>query len=201
MTPAQTGKNYDAIASWWQSQHAESRYGVAQLERAIGFSKKSGKSLDVGCGSSGRFMRVLAEAGFELSGMDVSSEMLVLAKKVVPHAAYFEGDIASVELPQMYDFISAWDSTFHLPIELQEPALKMMCEALNVGGVLIFTCGGTRDAETIYGEFRGQSFEYSSLGVDRFLELLRGFHCECLHMEYDQGVEEPHVYIIARRRQ
>ena len=50
MSPKKTGKNYDAIASWWREQHGNSKYGVAQLERAISFTESRGVALDVGCG-------------------------------------------------------------------------------------------------------------------------------------------------------
>lgn len=35
MKPEQTADNYDRIATWWREQHAESKYGVEQLKRAI----------------------------------------------------------------------------------------------------------------------------------------------------------------------
>ena len=200
ISPEDTGKNYDAIASWWRAQHGNSKYGVAQLERAISFTESRGLALDVGGGSSGRFMRVLQEAGFSLAGMDVSSEMLKHAEQEVTDAHYFLGNIGICELEKKYDFLSAWDSTFHLPLELQEPALKSMCGALNSKGVLIFTCGGVSEPGTISGGFRGEDFEYSSLGVEEYLRLLRKFSCEFLHVEFDQGPSESHVYIIARKR-
>lgn len=198
----QTGKNYDAIAEWWREQHRDSGYGVKQLGRALSFVKNRSRALDVGCGSSGRFMRVMQEAGFEeLTGIDVSAEMLVLAKREVSGAEYFQGDITNVDLESDYDFISAWDSTFHLPMDAQEPALKNICDALKPEGVLLFTCGGVSEPELRSGVFQGQKFEYSSLGVDTYLTLLRDFQCECLHVEFDQGADESHVYIIARKRE
>ena len=200
MEPAQTAKNYDQIAPWWREQHAHSKYGVAQLERAIGFSERKGNSLDVGCGSSGRFMSVLEASGFSVEGMDSSAEMLKLAEEELPSGLYFQAEVATDRFEQKYHFISAWDSTFHLPLDLQEPALENMCAALLPRGILVFTCGGASEAGTITGEFRGCEFEYSTLGTDRFLELLREYSCECLHVEWDQGPTESHVYMIARKR-
>ena len=34
MKPEKTADNYDRIATWWRERHAESKYGVAQLQRA-----------------------------------------------------------------------------------------------------------------------------------------------------------------------
>jgi SAM-dependent methyltransferase len=199
MTPSQTGARYDRIAEWWGQRHAASGYGVAQLERSISFVPEKGRALDVGCGSSGRFMGVLLDHGFETEGMDASPQMISLAREVHPNCEYHIADIATWKLPRRYDLISAWDSTFHLPLDLQEPALRTMCEGLKPGGVLIFTCGGKDEASSISGEFQGEDFEYSSLGLSAYLQLIAEFGCVCRHLEYDQGPVETHVYIIAQK--
>jgi 2-polyprenyl-3-methyl-5-hydroxy-6-metoxy-1,4-benzoquinol methylase len=200
MEPAQTGKAYDALAQWWSEQHRDSGYGVKQLERAISFSQEIGKALDVGCGSAGRFMRVLNTAGFEVEGLDVSQEMLNLAEKELPECRYICGDVSEVEIDEGYQFISAWDSTFHLPLDAQGPVLKKLCDALCPNGILVYPTGGTSDQEEVSGSFEGQDFEYSTLGLSKNLELLAEYHCECVHLEFDQGASEKHVYIIAKKR-
>jgi len=207
MEPVVTGKNYDGIAEWWRERHGDSGYGVAQLERGISFvGKKGGLAIDVGCGSSGRFMGVLLEAGFKVEGMDVSGEMLRLGREVHPYCVYYEGDVGVWDFPKRYDFICAWDSTFHLPLEMQEPVLRKMCRALEPGGVLMFTFGGANSEQdqdvpgVVKGEFRGEEFEYSSLGEDENLRILLDEGVSCVHLEYDQGVGESHVYVIGVKR-
>ncbi|MGJ8671862.1 class I SAM-dependent methyltransferase [Rubritalea sp.] len=200
MEVEQTAIGYDELAHWWGERHRDSGYGVKQLERAISFSLEQGKALDVGCGSSGRFMRVLKEKGFDVEGMDCSEEMLKLAENELFDCRYFQGDIANCQLDNGYAFISAWDSTFHLPLVGQEPALKSMCSALVEGGILIYTFGGVSEEGEISGGFEGQDFEYSSLGLTKNLELITQFGCECIHLEFDQGPGEGHVYLIARKR-
>jgi hypothetical protein len=79
--------------------------------------------------------------------------MLKHAEEVVAGAYYFLGDIGSSELEMKYDFISAWDSTFHLPFDMQEPALRTMSGALNSKGILVFSFGGMPDFGTIGGNF------------------------------------------------
>ncbi len=69
------GKKYDNIAKWWHDRHDDSDYGVQQLKKALKFSTHSASALDVGCGSGGRFIRILQKRGFEVTGIDVSQEM------------------------------------------------------------------------------------------------------------------------------
>jgi len=200
MKPEETGSHYDRIALWWQEQHLDSTYGIATLERAIKFTENRSTALDVGCGSSGRFIDVLIKHGFTPSGVDVSAEMISLARQRHPDVAFYAADICTWQLPQTYDLISAWDSTFHLPLSEQKPVLKKMCDGLNPNGVLLFACGGTIGPEEISGGFQGETFDYSTLGVDEFLRLIREYGCTCRHVEYDQFPEN-HVTIIAQKTQ
>lgn len=198
MHPEDTSVRYDCIAQWWQTQHQNSLYGIAQLERAIKFTPKKQLALDIGCGSSGRFIKVLSEHGFQVEGLDISQEMVDLAKQLHPDITFYRADICCWNPPKLYSLIVAWDSTFHLPLDRQEPVTKKLCEALEPNGVLMFTCGGGYKQSEVSGTFQGQDFEYSTLGVNAFLKILTEHQCTCLHLEYDQYPEN-HVYIIAQK--
>jgi SAM-dependent methyltransferase len=198
MRPEETGSHYDRIALWWQQQHQNSTYGIRALERTIQFIDDRSSALDIGCGSSGRFIEVLLKHGFIPAGVDVSPEMISLARQRHPHVTFYAEDICTWQLTQKYDLISAWDSTFHLPLAEQEPVLKKMCEGLNPKGVVLFTCGGGVAPGEISGGFEGETFDYSTLGVNEFLRLVSEFGCTCRHLEYDQYPHD-HVYIIAQK--
>lgn len=198
MKPEETGSHYDRIALWWQQQHVDSIYGITALERAIKFVENRSSALDVGCGSSGRFIEVFVKNGFTPTGVDISPEMISLARQHHPNVTFYAADICTWEFPQKYDLISAWDSTFHLPLAQQKPVLQKMCDGLNPKGVVLFTCGGGRGEQEISGGFQGEEFDYSTLGVNEFLRLLSEYGCSCKHLEYDQHPEN-HVYIIAQR--
>ena len=198
MKPEETGSHYDRIALRWQQQHVDSTYGIAALESAIRFVENRSTALDIGCGSSGRFIEVLMKNGFTPTGIDISVEMVALAGQRHPAVTFYAADICTWQLPQRYDLISAWDSTFHLPIAEQKPVLKKMCDGLNLKGVLLFTCGGGTGPQEISGGFEGETFDYSTLGVNEFLRLIGDFGCTCKHLEYDQYPEN-HVYVIAQK--
>lgn len=198
MKPEETGSHYDRIALWWQQQHKVSTYGVAALERATKFVENRSTALDIGCGSSGRFIEVLIKNGFTPTGVDISSEMIALARQRHPNVIFYAEDICTWQFPQTYDLISAWDSTFHLPLAEQKPVLKKICDGLSSKGVVLFTCGGGIGPQEISGGFEGEAFDYSTLGVNEFLRLISEFGCSCKHLEYDQYPEN-HVFIIAQK--
>ncbi|OIP75708.1 MAG: SAM-dependent methyltransferase [Oscillatoriales cyanobacterium CG2_30_44_21] len=198
MHPDDIAVRYDCIAQWWQTQHQNSLYGIAQLERAIKFTPTKQLALDIGCGSSGRFINILNEQGFQVEGLDISQEMIDLAQQLHPDNTFYRADICCWNPPKLYNLIVAWDSTFHLPLDRQEPVMKKLCNALEPEGVLMFTCGGGYKQSEVSGAFQGQDFEYSTLGVNAFLQILTEHQCTCLHLEYDQYPEN-HVYIIAQK--
>ena len=193
-----TGRSYDKLAHTWRDQTPPS-YGMAQFERAIQFTKKRGHALDIGCGSQCRHLDLLIQKGFSVEGIDVSSEMIAMARKKHPDISFYHADVNRWNFPRKYDFISAWDSTWHLPLDQQEPILKKICEGLAPGGVHIFTTGGL-DAPGEKEDFAvmGVPLAYGVLGIPQTLELLSKFRCICRHLEYDQ-YPELHLYIIAQK--
>jgi 2-polyprenyl-3-methyl-5-hydroxy-6-metoxy-1,4-benzoquinol methylase len=198
MHPEQTATRYDRIARWWQIRHQNSSYGIAQLKRAIQFLRKKDLAIDIGCGSSGRFIKVLREYDFEVEGLDGSAEMIALAKQLHPDLVFYQEDVCKWNSTKHYDFVVAWDSTFHLRLTMQEPVMKKLCNALNPDGILMFTCGGGSGQSEVSGSFQGQNFEYSTLGVDAFLRIAIENHRTCIHLEYDQYPEN-HVCIVIKK--
>ncbi|MDZ4817245.1 MAG: class I SAM-dependent methyltransferase [Verrucomicrobiota bacterium] len=198
MDPQKTGEAYDKIAEWWQEQHVNSSYGLPALKRALEFSTTRGKALDVGCGSSGRFLRKFDDFGYVPVGVDISAKMIESAKRLDPEFEFHCANIVDWEIPTKFDLITAWDSTFHLPLECQEMVLEKMCRALTDNGVILFTCGGTWEPEEISGNFQGQTFEYSTLGISSYLSQLEKHGVLLRHLEYDQWPEN-HVFIIGQK--
>ena len=198
MKPKDIGKAYDLITRLWESDNFDKNNGIQQHKRAITFSKNKGVALDVGCGCTGRFIDLLLDKGFEPEGLDVSDEMLKLAKTKHPHTAFYHEDICEWILPKTYDFITAWDSIWHVPLEQQVNVLTKLLLGLNSGGVFIFSCGGLDDENEHTDDAMGEKIYYSSLGINGFLKVISGAGCICRHMEYDQ-YPELHTYFIVQK--
>lgn len=196
MTPSELGKKYDRIAQWWHDQHRQSNYGVEQLERAIGFTSGGGTALDVGCGVGGRLVRILESHGFSITGLDVSREMIELAKHNHPQHTFIHQDICAWATAETFDFIVAWDSIFHLPLDTQKPVISKLCHLLASGGILIYTLGDTEGEHT--DQWHDDTFYYSSIGINENVKLLLENGLSIVHLEFDQFPEK-HVYTIAKK--
>ncbi|HJQ70573.1 MAG TPA: class I SAM-dependent methyltransferase [Blastocatellia bacterium] len=193
MKPTETGNLYNRISSWWNDQQDQTTAGLHFVRKAIGLSANRGNALDVGCGSGGRILTALLEAGFRVTGIDVSEAMLKHAKQRHPHSDFIHADICEWEPRERYDAIIAWDSIFHVPYSEQRPVTAKLCRALAAGGVVLFTAGGV-DGE-ITGQMRGQDFYYSSLAEGQYLDVMKENGCKCILMERDQHPEEHVVFI------
>jgi SAM-dependent methyltransferase len=101
--------------------------------------------LELGCGT-GRVLVELAKAGHEVSGLDLSSAMLAVARAKVEAAEgiskrvqLVEGDMTNFELGQKFSLVLVPARAFQHVIEpdAQRAALKCMHRHLNRGGHLV----------------------------------------------------------------
>jgi SAM-dependent methyltransferase len=197
MRPNAIGRSYDTIAHVWQEPQIQS-VGISQLERALKFTTARQYALDVGCGCSGRFIDCLITQGFQVEAVDVSERMIGLAKQRHPNVAFHHADICQWNLPRRYDFILAWDSIWHIPLDEQTAVMQKICAGLAPHGVCLFTMGGLDQPGEKVDPCMGPPMYYSSLGIPKTLELLTQCGCVCRHLEFDQYPEQ-HLYIIAQK--
>jgi SAM-dependent methyltransferase len=198
MKPDQIASIYNEIAQYWDCPEFNQQDAIRQHERALRFVTNFGSALDIGCGSSGRLISLLLSRGFQVEGLDISEEMLRLARKHHPHVGFHMADICTWRFPNQYDFISAWDSIWHVPLHLQLDVLRKIAGGLSHGGVLIFTTGGVEGPEEITNPCFGHPLYHAAPGIPFVLRELEEAGCACRHLEYDQYPEN-HVYIIAQK--
>ena len=164
MTPEQTAASYDKIAGHWDHPDFNHANGIEQHKRALGFAVPSGKALDVGCGSNPRIIDLLLKRGFEVEALDLSSEMLKRARLHHPDLRFHQADICTWEVDKSFDFISAWDSIWHVPLSQQTEVIQKLCGGLSPQGVLIFTSGGVYHPGEVTNPCFGQPLYHAAPG-------------------------------------
>jgi len=198
MTPDEIARSYDQIASYWDGDDFNRANGIKQHEHALRFLKHKRRAIDIGCGSSGRLIDLMLEHGFKVEGLDISPEMMRLARARHPDVAFHLVDIRHWKSDGGYDFVSAWDSIWHVPLEDHEAVLGKLCDALAPGGVLIFTSGGVDQPDEGCNPCLGQPLYHAALGIPALLEITTRHGCVCRHLEYDQ-LPELHLYLIVQK--
>lgn len=198
MKPTEIGKAYNQITHLWESNDFDINNGIEQHKRAVTFAKGRGHALDIGCGCTGRFIELLLDEGFSPAGIDVSADMLDIARQRHPNINFVQADICEYSLDEKYDFITAWDSIWHIPLAEQRNVLTKIVASLNVGGVFILSFGGTTKEGSHTDSFMGPEVYYSSLGTNSFLQLFIELGCVIRHLEFDQH-PELHAYLIVEK--
>ncbi len=93
---------YTSLAEWFEYLNADCDYekwSQYLYNRLTGLGIRSGKGLDIGCGS-GAFTRALAGCGFDMTGYDCSTQMLSKAERLgtCPRVRYILSDARKVRV-------------------------------------------------------------------------------------------------------
>ncbi len=140
---------YVNLAKWFEYLNDDcgyenwSQYLIGKLKA---YPVKVG--LDVGCGG-GWFTRAFTRAGYSVTGLDKSHEMLDVAQaKAMEEGVrgeYILGDIASMKLPKRFDFATAInDCVNYIPKGKLLAAFKNIGAAIKKGGVFLFDISSSR---------------------------------------------------------
>ena len=192
---------YDAIAERWLDGRFSPDNGVRQHELALAFLAPAadGWALNVGCGCSTRLSAPLRARGLRIEGVDISARMIALAAQADPDAILHHADICSWQPERRYQFISAWDSIWHVGLEQQRPLMLKLMAALQPGGVFIFSAGGLDAADAHIDSTMGPPVFYSTLGIPGLLDAVNEGGCVCRHLEFDQ-LPHKHLFMVVQRK-
>lgn len=112
------------------------------LEQAAGLGLlQPGDALDLGCGTGRHATAYLASVGLRVTGIDVSTRSIAVARQEVP-GRFLVGDMANIAFPaESFDLVTAFYSIIHLPREEHGRLLRRVARWLRPGGGLILNLG------------------------------------------------------------
>lgn len=115
-----------------------------ELDFYLSYAKKGKKILEPLCGS-GRFLIPFMERGFDIYGMDLSSEMLEKLKQKNPNANVVQADILEYSSTQLYDYIFICSGSVSLftDIDLCKKILEKLKRMLAPNGKFVFAVDTT----------------------------------------------------------
>jgi SAM-dependent methyltransferase len=160
--------DYDRIAwcysrGWGEGFHEQMRIVL----RDWVFPRLAGgdRVLDLCCGS-GDLTVALQAAGFDVTGLDGSAEMLAFARARVPEASFVLEDARSFHFENAFDAVlSTFDSMNHiLLLEELECAFRNVHRALDEGGLFVFDMNMEESFQTLWqGTFTTVENEFVSV--------------------------------------
>ncbi|WP_327226323.1 methyltransferase domain-containing protein [Streptomyces platensis] len=134
---------YDAIATDYDAHFGE-HLAARPMDRAVlaGFAElvraaDAGPVADLGCGP-GRVTAHLAGLGLPVFGVDLSPQMVALARRTHPQVRFEVGAMSGLELPDgALGGIVAWYSIIHTPQERLPELFAAFHRLLAPGGMLL----------------------------------------------------------------
>jgi len=155
----------------------------------------NGHILDAGCGA-GRDSAVFSENGFTVTGIDLSLELLKIAKNKTPNVTFLNIDLRSLPFEaNSFDGIWACASLLHLHYREAEKVLKDFYTFLRIGGTLfVFVKVGSGEHESFEPSTPGIPRMFAFYDTKRLTDAVKkaGFSIVDMY-SYDEGTRFAHL--------
>ncbi len=169
------------------------------------YVKENSTLLDLGCGPGNNAAILSGVEGIRIIGMDLSREMVRLAKANVPAGDFCVKDLKEFDFQEPCDIVVASFCIVHLTLEETATLIKRIARILKPSGYLYLS----------FMEGQGQGFETSSFSADeiffnyydrdRIAALLAQHHLtvvETLEGDYEEpdGSVTTDIFMVAQGR-
>ncbi|MDH4213445.1 MAG: class I SAM-dependent methyltransferase [Candidatus Thorarchaeota archaeon] len=168
-----------------------------QIEEFISYLPEKGVVLDIGCGG-GPILKILAQRGFVVKGIDFSKGMLEIARRNVPEAELFFGDVTKTEFENAsFDGIISTYALIHIHRDLHFELYKKMHRWLRPGGINLV--GTARDDWSGDEKYFGVRMVWNHAGASDSLNLVKKAGFSVLFAKNLTSGGETHFWILARK--
>jgi SAM-dependent methyltransferase len=188
---------YDRHAQAYDRQRGRNLFEKAWLDAFATLLPVGGSVLDIGCGMGEPIARYLIDRGFDVTGIDSSSQLIAMARERFPQQTWVTADMRALSLGRVFDGLIAWDSLFHLTPDDQRTMFGVFRDHAAQRAALMFTSGPSR-GEAI-GEFEGEPLYHASLDPDDYRALLLAHGFRLVSHVADDPTCNGHTVWLAQR--
>lgn len=137
---------YDKVANKYTEQYFNDLSDSPIIDKFLSLLPQRAKILDVGCGP-GEFTGYIMKKEFDVEGIDLSGEMLKIAKAKVPDGKFKLMDMRKLDYPDStFDGLLVAYSLIHIPSNEIPATLSGLSRVLKPGGkILILAQKGEPD--------------------------------------------------------
>jgi SAM-dependent methyltransferase len=201
-------RGYDTVSRVYRTDLGESSAGSSEttstyaswIEELSSWLAPCARVLDIGCGAGLPADRLMVEAGFEVTGIDISQIQIDRARVLVPQATFVCSDVVDFVLePESFDAIVSLYALIHIPLEDQRRLFPRVFQALRPGGLFLAIVG--HEQLTAVEDYLGAPMFWDHADEDTYLTWLRSDGFEVYWHRYIPEGDVGHTLALARRPQ
>lgn len=154
--------------------------------------------LDLGCGAGVPADRQLVDAGFDVTGVDISEVQIERARHLVPGATFVcEDMVAFAAGVDSFDAVVSFYALIHVPLEDQRPLFGRIRRWLRPGGFLLAIVG--QDRWTGVEDYMGTPMFWDHADTPTYLEWLAAENMDVLWHRRIPEAASAHTLVLAQR--
>ncbi|MFW9926468.1 MAG: class I SAM-dependent methyltransferase [Candidatus Thorarchaeota archaeon] len=134
-------ESYDKMGETYHSVRDNEKFN-RELEKFAELLPSSGQVLDAGCGVGKPVSQFLAKKNFKVTGVDISSKMVELAKENVPEGTFLQKNILELDFAEdSFDGIICVYTLWHIPRMSHSTIIENFHRMLKENGILVLNTG------------------------------------------------------------
>ncbi|WP_181772500.1 class I SAM-dependent DNA methyltransferase [Amycolatopsis pittospori] len=204
--PATAEELFDTIGSAYEDVFGRPPVVGRAVRHLLETLPPSSRVLDIGSGTGRPVAEDLTAAGHRVTGLDVSSVMIGIAREQVPAATFVRADVREwTSPPESWEAVCAFFPFLQMPRKDTEAVLADVARWLVPGGLFALVTV-PRDYEDVPVQFFGHTFHETSFMPDDLVRRVgaaglevTGTHSEIFTADEPGTPPEEHLLITARR--
>jgi len=193
---------YDKISQLYHRRRVERFWSVApDLNSFLKLVAAGGAVLDAGCGS-GYIASIMEKRGFTVTGIDISTKMLELARKNATQSTFRRMNMRKLDFPnETFDGVLCLYSIIHVPRRYHLGILRGFRRVLKPKGILAIHMGWS-DWVGIEDNWLGTGVPlyWSHFGRGKNLDLVKKAKFDVKLSRASRQKDGTHLFVLAQRK-